>query len=77
LVEKRKTLTTKAQRHQGKTHREDGEEREEIASLWEASPDADTAEGREKEHFTTEAQRAQRGKDASHKRRGHGGKEWL
>jgi hypothetical protein len=29
LVEKRKTLTTKAQRHQGKTHREVREIREE------------------------------------------------
>jgi hypothetical protein len=28
-VEKRKTLTTKAQRHQGKIHREDREVREE------------------------------------------------
>jgi hypothetical protein len=32
LAEKRKTLTTKAQRHQGKTHREDGEVREERLS---------------------------------------------
>jgi hypothetical protein len=69
LVEKRKTLTTKAQRHQGKNHREAREVREKRALLWEASPDADTAEGREKnihhrDHrghggkmFTTEAQR--------------------
>jgi hypothetical protein len=47
-------FTTKPPRHQGKTHREDREAREERPILWEASPDADTAEGREKEHFTTE-----------------------
>jgi hypothetical protein len=37
LVEKRKTLTTKAQRHQGKIHREGREAREERPILWEAS----------------------------------------
>jgi hypothetical protein len=82
-------FTTKAPRHQGKIHREDGEVREKRALLWEASPDADTAEGREKnihhrDHrghrgkmFTTEAQRhreALRGKDARAKRQGHGEK---
>jgi hypothetical protein len=62
LVEKRKTLTTKAQRHQGKIHREDGEAREGRPILWEASPDADTAEGREKEQFTTENTEDTKGK---------------
>jgi hypothetical protein len=57
--------------------------------LWEASPDADRAEGREKTFYhrdhrghegkklTTEAQRHGEvigGKDANHKRRGHGEK---
>jgi hypothetical protein len=36
-MEKKKAFTTKAPRHQGNDHREDGEVREERPILWEAS----------------------------------------
>ncbi len=49
-VEKRKTLTTKAQRHQGKIHREDGEVREKRFHH-------KGHRGHEGKMFTTEAQR--------------------
>jgi hypothetical protein len=56
-------FTTKPPRHQGKNNREDGEVREERPILWEASPDADTAEGREKNISPQRSQRTRRNTD--------------
>ena len=56
-------ITTKPPRHQEKTHREVREVREvreERHILWEASPDADTAEGREKNISPQRPQRTRR-----------------
>jgi hypothetical protein len=56
-------FTTKPPRHQGKNNREYGEVREERPILWEASPDADTAEGREKHISPQRSQRTRRNTD--------------